>query len=36
MFVLCVLYSKEQNAKSGQSGQRSTDKVHREKKYVKA
>jgi hypothetical protein len=32
MFVLCVLYSKGQKAKPGQSGQRSTDKVQRAKK----
>ena len=32
MFVLCVLYTKGQNAKPGQSGQRSTDKVQSEKK----
>jgi hypothetical protein len=32
MFVLCVLYSIGQKAKPGQSGQRSTDKVQREKK----
>jgi hypothetical protein len=32
LFVLCVLYSKGQKAKPGQSGQRSTDKVQRENK----
>jgi hypothetical protein len=31
MFVLCVLYSKGQKAKPGQSGQRSADKVQRKK-----
>ena len=30
--MLCVLYSKGPNAKSGHSEQRSTDKVHRTKK----
>jgi uncharacterized membrane protein len=31
MFVLCVLYSKDKRQKPGQSGQRSTDKVQRER-----
>jgi hypothetical protein len=31
MFMLCVLYSKGQKAKPGQSGQRSTDKVQKKK-----
>ena len=30
--VVCVLYSKDKKAKPGQSGQRRTDKVHRENK----
>ena len=32
MFVLCVLYSKEQKTRPGQSDQRSTDKVQRTNK----
>lgn len=32
MFVFCMLYSKEQKTKPGQSEQSCTDKVHRTKK----